>query len=95
MQLGEQVPAEIKTEVEGKVTEVREALSTEDTDRIKRSSDELNVSLQKIGQAMYAQQQAQAGTQGPGFDNMTGDGATEPGTEKADEGTVEGEFREV
>ncbi|MEO5952663.1 MAG: Hsp70 family protein, partial [Chloroflexia bacterium] len=94
-ELGEQVPAEIKTEVEGKVAEVREALSGDDVDRIKKSSEELNTSLQKIGQAMYAQQQAQAGTQGPGFDDMKGDGASEPGTEKADEGTVEGEFREV
>jgi hypothetical protein len=54
--------------------------------------------MQQIGQAMYAQQQATAGTRGPGFDNMTGNGASEPGAEgstTADEGTVEGEFREV
>jgi molecular chaperone DnaK len=95
-ELGEQVPAEIKTEVEEKVSEVREALNTDDIDRIKRASEELSASLQKIGQAMYAKQQADAGTRGPGFDEATGNGASEPGTEKAgDEGTVEGEFREV
>ena len=96
-ELGEQVPAEIKTEVDEKVSAVREALATEDTDRIKQATNELSTSLQKIGQAMYAQQQATAGTRGPDVDgaNPTGDGATEPGTEKADEGTVEGEFREV
>jgi molecular chaperone DnaK len=96
-ELGEQVPAEIKTEVNEKVSAVREALATEDTDRIKQTTNDLSTSMQKIGQAMYAQQQATAGTRGPDVDGAgpTGDGATEPGTEKADEGTVEGEFREV
>ncbi|MGA7729743.1 MAG: molecular chaperone DnaK [Chloroflexia bacterium] len=95
-ELGEQVDAEIKTEVEGKVSEVREALNTEDTDRIKQATEELSTSLQKVGQAMYAKQQADAGTRGPGMDGTTDNGASEPGTEKAaDEGTVEGEFREV
>ncbi len=94
-ELGEQVPADIKTEVEGKVSEVREALNTEDVDRIKRSSEELSASLQKIGQAMYAQQQANAGTRGPDTEGATGNGASEPGADKAEEGTVEGEFREV
>ncbi|HYP39465.1 MAG TPA: molecular chaperone DnaK [Chloroflexia bacterium] len=96
--LGEQVPAEIKSDVETKVTAVRDALATEDTDRIKSTTDELSQAMQQIGQAMYAQQQATAGTRGPGFDNMTGNGASEPraeGSTTADEGTVEGEFREV
>jgi molecular chaperone DnaK len=96
--LGEQVPAEIKSDVEAKVTAVRDALATEDTDRIKSTTDELSTAMQQIGQAMYAQQQATAGTRGPGFDNMSGNGASEPGAEgstTADEGTVEGEFREV
>ncbi|HST03576.1 MAG TPA: Hsp70 family protein, partial [Chloroflexia bacterium] len=94
-ELGEKVPAEIKTEVDEKVTAVREALATEDTERIKQATNDLSTSLQKIGQAMYAQEQATAGTRGPNVEDATGDGASEPGTEKADEGTVEGEFREV
>ncbi|MDQ6693008.1 MAG: Hsp70 family protein, partial [Chloroflexota bacterium] len=100
-ELGEQVPAEIKSDVEAKVQSVRDALNGEDLDLIKSSTEELNQSLQKIGQAMYAQQQAHAGTQGPGFDGMGADGAggpngAHPGAgQEAEEGTVEGEFREV
>jgi len=103
-ELGDQVDAEIKTEVEAKVTEVRDALNTEDVDRIKKSTDELSTAMQQIGQAMYAKQQADAGTRGPGMDgtgdtgDIGGNGATEPGTsaaKEAEEGTVEGEFREV
>jgi molecular chaperone DnaK len=96
-ELGDQVPAEVKSEVESKVTDVRSALETDDTDRIKSSTEALSTAMQQIGQAMYAQQQGTAGTRGPGgFDGTsdTGNGASDTG-EKADEGTVEGEFREV
>jgi molecular chaperone DnaK len=99
-ELGEQVPAEVKSEVEEKAKAVREALETDDTDRIKRTTEELSTSMQQIGQAMYAQQQGTAGTRGPGMDGM-GDmssNGTGPGSDgkSADEGsTVEGEFREV
>ena len=56
--------------------------------------------MQRIGQAMYAQQQATAGTRGPGVDGMGGDGTGPGGPDSeggrpAEEGTVEGEVREV
>ena len=60
------MPAEVKSEVESKVADVRSALETEDADRIKSSTEALSTSMQQIGQAMYAQQQANAGTRGPG-----------------------------
>src|SRR5437868_110388 len=94
-ELDEQVPAEVKTEVESKVADVRSALEGDDLDRIKSSTEALSTAMQQIGQAMYAKQQADAGTRGPDVEGMSENGASEPGTEKADEGTVEGEFREV
>ncbi|MBF6613652.1 MAG: molecular chaperone DnaK [Chloroflexi bacterium] len=104
-ELGDQVPADIKSDVESKVTAVRDALQADDVELIKSSTQELSDAMQKIGQAMYAQQQASAGTRGPdGMGGMgdigdmsgngTGDGAN-PGGKPAEEGTVEGEFREV
>jgi molecular chaperone DnaK len=96
--LGEQVPGEIKSDVEGKVTALREALGSDDVEVIKTRAEELSQAMQQIGAAMYGKEQADAGTRGPGFEDMTGNGATEPGTEgerPAEEGTVEGEFREV
>ncbi|HKP51660.1 MAG TPA: molecular chaperone DnaK [Chloroflexia bacterium] len=100
--LGDQVPAEIKSQVEEKTKAVREALETDDTDRIKQATEELSTAMQQIGQAMYAQQQGAAGTRGPGMSgdgmgDMSGNG-TGPGPDGtgADEAsTVEGEFREV
>jgi molecular chaperone DnaK len=100
--LGDQVPAEIKSQVEEKAKAVREALETDDTDRIKQATEELSTAMQQIGQAMYAQQQGAAGTRGPG---MSGDGVSDmsgngtgPGSDGAgadEASTVEGEFREV
>src|SRR4051794_8105777 len=81
---GERVPAETKAEVEAKVAAVREILEKdpENADRLRPAYEELTTSLQKIGQVMYDQ----SGEAEPA-------GATAGGG--PDEGTVEGEFREV
>ena len=90
----DKVPAELKSEVEGKIAQVRSALQSGDAAQIKRASDELNESMQKVGAAVYSQQQAQNPTDGadpsggtpPGGDSSGGPGQSGP---------VEGEFREV
>jgi len=83
--LGDKVPADIKSEVEGKIAAVRSALQGQDSQRIRQTTEELNLSLQKIGQYMYGQQQG----------GQTPPGGDQPGGKGPDEGTVEGEFREV
>jgi molecular chaperone DnaK len=77
---GDKIPAQLKQEVEGKVAAVRAALSGSDINQIMRSTQELSEAMQKVGAAVYQQ----AGPQPP---------PEEPG--KKEEGTVEGEFREV
>jgi len=77
---GDKVPAQLKQEVEDKVAAVRSALSGSDVSQIQRSTQELSEALQRVGTAIYQQ----AGPQPP---------PEEP--EKKEEGTVEGEFREV
>ncbi|MBM3131999.1 MAG: molecular chaperone DnaK [Chloroflexi bacterium] len=87
---GDKVPAELKSEVEGKVAAVRSALQGKDVDRIKITMKELSDSMQKLGAAVY--QQPGAGPSGPGGGPTGGPGGQKPPEE---EGTVEGEFREV
>jgi molecular chaperone DnaK len=84
---GDKVPSDLKAEVDNKVEAVRKALQGSDTAAIKSTTAELSESLQKIGQAVYAAQ----GT--PGGDGQTGDGQGQG--QPQEEGTVEGEFREV
>jgi molecular chaperone DnaK len=83
-ELGDKVPADVRNEVEGKVAAVRSALQGQDIDRMRSTTQELNESLQRIGASMY--EQADATQPPPGG---------QPGQEPPDEGTVEGEFREV
>ena len=82
----DKVPDDLKTEIEGKVSAVRTALQGQDMSQVNSALQDLQASLQKVGQAVYGQPDG------------TGDGQTpEEGAEEKppEEGTVEGEFREV
>jgi len=57
---GENLPAEIKQEVEEKIAAVRTASAGEDAEAIETSTNELLESAQKIGQHMYTQAAAEA-----------------------------------
>jgi molecular chaperone DnaK len=90
----DKIPADLNNEVETKVAAVKEALKGTDTNAIKNATQSLNETMQKIGQTIYRQQQPPPGGQQPpppGGQQPPPEGG--PGGK--DEGTVEGEFREV
>ncbi len=82
----DKIPAELKTEVEGKIAAVRSALSGGDIAAITAASNELQEAMQRVGQAVYAQ---------PGAGAADADGGASPGGAAPDDDSVEGEFREV
>jgi molecular chaperone DnaK len=82
----DKIPADLKSEIEGKVQTLRTALQSGTIDDVRRGFEDLSQSLQKVGQAVYS-------GAGAGFSG-TSDGAGSTGS-GAEEGTVEGEFREV
>ncbi|PZC48915.1 MAG: molecular chaperone DnaK [Chloroflexi bacterium] len=82
---GEQVPQEIKDEVEAAVKSVRDNVDSEDITVIRSGVDQLNAALSKAGEAVYSQQSTGAGAPEP----------EEPGDAGEDGSTVEGEFREI
>jgi molecular chaperone DnaK len=90
----DKIPSDLNQEVESKVQAVRSALQGTDTEAIRRATQELNEALQKVGTAVYGQQQPPppGGEAPPREEQPPGEGQP-PGGE--DEGTVEGEFREV
>ena len=83
----EHVPADLKSEVEGKIAALRSALTSAGVDQIRSAMNELSESMQKIGAAAYGQ----AGSEVPPGGEGEGPGEGAP----PEEGTVEGEFREV
>ncbi len=87
---GAKIPSELIGEVESKIAAVKSALQGSDAQQLKRTAQELSDVMQKVGAAVYQQ----AGGGGPG----AGAPPPPPGGEgpgKKDDGTVEGEFREV
>jgi molecular chaperone DnaK len=79
---GDKIPADVKQEVDAKIASVKSALQGKDVDAMRQAMQELTQAMQKAGTSAYQQ---------PGQEQP-------PGGEKPggpDEGTVEGEFREV
>ncbi|MGB2799132.1 MAG: molecular chaperone DnaK [Dehalococcoidia bacterium] len=86
-EVGERLPPELRSEAEGKVAALRSAIQSADIHQVKRSMEELEAVLQRVGQEVYSH----AGTGAQHDGEYQGDGYQ--GTD--DTGAVEGEFREL
>ena len=82
----DKIPEDLKTEIEDKVSVVRSALSSEDPSQIDTAVQDLQGSVQKVGEMVYSQAGAPGDGQAPPED---GAGEGPPSD------TVEGEFREA
>jgi molecular chaperone DnaK len=87
----DKITADLKSEVEGKIAATRSALQGADIGYIKSALQALNDSMQKIGAAVYQQSTPPPG----GGSGEAGSSGGETPPPPKDEGTVEGEFREV
>ncbi|MCA9308036.1 molecular chaperone DnaK, partial [candidate division WWE3 bacterium] len=75
---GDKLPADVKTEIEEKVKDVRDNLQTEDIDLLKSKTQALSDATTKIGQHMYNQTGATGGEgQTSGDSTQQDDSATE------------------
>jgi molecular chaperone DnaK len=82
-EFGDKVPAEIKSEIDAGVAEVRQAAEGDDPEAIKQTTEKLGQLIQKIGASVYEDPQAEAAS-----------GESEPG-DSSDEGeVVDGEVKE-
>ncbi len=91
--LGDKAPAEMKSQVEERISQVRQVLDSDDTQAIQKAADDLSQVLQQLGSAAYQQAGPQAG---PQTEPEAEGGPSEPqdGSEGPDEGdVVDGEFR--
>jgi molecular chaperone DnaK len=81
----EKLPEDVKSDVQGDVDALKTALAGEDDEAVKTAFEKLSQSQQKLGEAIYAQGQAEqaAGAQGAGTDA--------PADESSDEDVVDAE----
>ena len=91
---GDKIPAELKQELEGKIAAVRSALQGTDAGYMRSTTQDLSNTMQKIGSAVYGQAGAQPPPGGEAGGEAGGQGQ-QPPSGGSEEGTVEGEFREV
>lgn len=80
----DKLPEDVKQEIESKTAAVRSALGGQDVAAIKSAMQELSDAVQKAGAAVYGQPGQQPDAEGPAAEEQS-----------ADDGTVEGDFREV
>ena len=73
---GDKVKVETGRAVTEKIDAVKEALKTDDTDKIKKTADELSETIQKVGQELYSQKPE---------DNKSEDNKEETDKSKSDE----------
>ena len=86
----DKIDAAIRSEVEGKIEPVKQAIKDNDVDRMRTTSQELAASMQKIGEAVYSQ------AQGAGAGAQSATGTEGPGSGKSGDGdVVDADFKEV
>jgi len=75
-ELGDKVPADDKTKVEGLIKDLRDAINSEDDDRIKTMTTELQQAFYAVSSSLYQQADGSTGgpTGGPGDGGPTGGG---------------------
>lgn len=101
--LGDKVPADLKSEIDSKISLLRTALQGQDVNAIKQATQELSTVMQQLGTRVYQQAGAPGGEQGgaggeqggPGEGQSGGQGGGKEQAKAQEPGTVEGEFREV
>ena len=84
---GDKVQMSLRNDVEDRIKSVRDALAGNDVSRIRSAVADLESTMQRVGQEIYAQSEAPAGS-----------GASNPAPRSESggkSGTVEGEYREV
>jgi molecular chaperone DnaK len=91
---GDKVPADVKSDVEQKVAAVKDALKTDDTEKIKSAAEALRQSSTKIGEAMYKADQAAQSQSGEPEGEPAGATAGTDGANAKKDDTIEGEFKE-
>ncbi|MFH1597528.1 MAG: molecular chaperone DnaK [Patescibacteria group bacterium] len=99
---GDKVKKEDQKTIEEKIKSLKDIKDKDDKDAIKKAYDELSTEIQKIGQAMYADQKGAEGAQ-PGSGAQPGQEQPNQGEASTQgrsasggkEGTVEGEYEEV
>ncbi|HEU4785716.1 MAG TPA: Hsp70 family protein, partial [Ktedonobacterales bacterium] len=85
--LGDRIPADLKSDVDTKIADVRAALGTDDIERMRSAKDALQQAMYKVSEQIYS-----AGS--GGGTGSEGEGQPTDGSGPADDDTVDAQFKE-
>ena len=92
---GKELSDEEKAAIEASMKDAEDAIRGNDIDVIKQKSEALGNAAQKLGEKMYAKQQAEAGAAGAGAAGAAGAGTAGGDAHKDDGDVVDAEYSEV
>jgi molecular chaperone DnaK len=87
--LGDKVPESERSNIEGKISELKQVMQSDDVDKIKKLNDEVQNAFHALSQQLYSQDQAQ-----PGSDPQASEAGTPPDGD-ADGDVIDGEVRDA
>jgi molecular chaperone DnaK len=87
-EFGDKVPAEVRSDIEAKVAEVKSVAQEEDVEKIKAATEALGLAIQKIGASVYEQGQAGEAAQASGEEEAG------PSSNDENPDVVDGEVKE-
>jgi molecular chaperone DnaK len=83
----DKIPAEVKSEIDSKMEELKNVSKGSDVNALRKTMDEFNETLQKVGQHIYQEAGAASSPQGQ---------AGQPsGEQKSQDDVVDADYREV
>ena len=88
---GDKISDSEKSDIEAAVADLKTAVEGDDLDDIRTKTEALGQASMKLGEAVYAAQQAEQGEAGPTPEDMAAAGSTGP----ADDDIVDADFEEV
>jgi molecular chaperone DnaK len=89
--LGDKLDAETKSDIEGKIEELKKVMEGEDEEAIKTATDALSQASHKLAEKLYQQQSQQGGAQAGGTQDA---GGQSEGKTQEDEDVVDAEYTE-
>ena len=90
---GDKLPADVKSEAESKLADLKNTLQSGSADDIKAKQEALSQVFERMYQAAAAAQQAAGQNPGAGYTGNADNGGT--GSKPNDDGVVDADFKEV
>lgn len=92
----DKIPADVKKEVEESTASLRSTMNTDDVDQIRKATESLGQTIQKVGASMYQQTGANPAQADPQSGEQPGpDSGNPPPSDKDGGDVVDGEFKNI